>query len=1002
MNQILKYHENPEKLHIHTEPNRNYFVPFEKSANPFEDRVKSNAFLLLNGTWKFKYYHSFLDIEEHFLDVDFNHTIPVPSNWQLHGYDQPMYLNIKYPIPYDPPYVPDENPVGLYQQQFSIDQVDGVEYFLNFEGVDSCFYVYLNKQFVGYSQVTHSTSEFDITKYVQNGVNSLMVMVLKWCDGTYLECQDKWRLSGIMRDVYILSRPKERIQSYRINTTFDPMLNYAMIEVLLKTTADVCIKLYDATGQLLFQSPKGKEKVTFKVATPFLWNAEKPYLYRMTLETEQEIIGEKIGIRTIKVTRGCVLINGVPVKFKGVNRHDSNPKSGSYVTKEDMLEDLLLMKQHNINAIRTSHYPNAPQFLELCDELGFYVIDEADIESHGSVEASHTTDHNGDYSGIALVANIKFYEKAILDRIDLLITRDINRPSVIMWSMGNESGYSKAFEKAAKYIKAHDMSRLVHYQSMHELEGVEKALDSEETLDLVSMMYASPEWIENNFLINSSEKRPLVLCEYCHAMGNGPGDLEAYWEVFYKSDRLCGGFVWEWCDHGIEVGRSDDGKPMYAYGGDHHELLHDGNFCIDGLVYPDRRPHTGLLEVKNVYRPIRINQINSEKGIYEFINTYDFTDLSEKLMCRYEVTEKGVVVFSDTLDISLPAKSRQLITLPKLMGLVGESVYVTFVFTQKADTPWAKCGYDMGFEQFPITIEERLLFPSESKYPIDMEESNQLIEIVGQNFIYCIDKRSGLFKQMEFEGIRLIEKPMEFNTFRAPTDNDCAIKGDWTKFHLNKLMTKVYAIDVQKKIDCIEVTTHLALGWFAYHNTFDVVNTIVVYNSGQIRIQSHVKVADNRPYLPRFGLRLCMNDCFSNVEYYGYGPFESYVDKHHASFKGIFKNRIENLHENYIKPQENSSHGGCDYVKIGNGIMQMKVESEKDFSFNMSEYTQEELATKSHHYELEKSGFAVLCLDYKQSGIGSTSCGPQLLEQYRFDEKEFNLSFLISPELHTK
>lgn len=1002
MSQMRCYHENPDQLHVNTEPNRNYFVPFEKGANPFEDREQSNAFSLLNGKWDFKYYKSFLDVEEHFLDTEFEGTMPVPANWQLHGYDQPMYLNIKYPIPYDPPYVPDENPVGIYQRKFYIDKLDGLERLLNFEGVDSCFYVYVNKRFVGYSQVTHATSEFNITQHLVEGENTLTVMVLKWCDGTYLECQDKWRLSGIMRDVYILSRPKERIQSYRITTKLDTTAGHAYIEVFAKTTTPVKVKLYDANNLLLSEALLDKEKVTFQVNSPKLWQAENPYLYRMTLETEQEIIGEKIGIRSIQVEKGCVLINGVPVKFKGVNRHDSHPKTGAYVSKENMLEDLLLMKQHNINAIRTSHYPNAPIFMNLCDELGFYVIDEADIEAHGSVEASHTTDHNGDYSGIALVANIKSYEKAILDRVDLLITRDINRPSVIMWSMGNESGYSKAFENAAKHIKAYDASRLVHYQSMHELEGVEKALDSEETLDLVSMMYASPDWIENHFLTNLSEKRPLVLCEYCHAMGNGPGDLEDYWQVFYKSDRLSGGFVWEWCDHGLEVGVGENGKPKYAYGGDHHEPLHDGNFCIDGLVYPDRTPHTGLLEVKNVYRPIRIQLVDSTQGIYEFTNTYDFTELSEKLHCSYEVTEKGNRLFSDFFEIILPAKTKKMITLPKLARLSGDSVYVKFVFTQKTDTQWAKQGYEIGFEQFALATTERQLLPQVSKHPMEVVESKATIELVGQHFNYCINRRTGLFDKMAFEGTRLIEKPMAFNAFRAPTDNDCAVRNDWTKFHFNELITKVYSIEVHQKEDCVEVTSHLALGWYAYHNTFDVVNTLIVYNSGQIRIQSQVKVVDKRPYLPRFGIRLFMDPRFFAVEYYGYGPHESYVDKHQASYKGIFQNHIEELHEDYIKPQENSSHMGCEYVRIGDTHIRLKVESEKDFSFNVSEYTQEELASKTHHYELEKVGYTILCLDYKQSGIGSNSCGPQLLESYRFDEKEFKLSFFITPEMLAK
>lgn len=991
------FHEDTDKLHVNTEPNRNYFIPFSNTLDPFADRENSDRFLLLNGNWNFRYYSSFLDVEEEFLTTEYKDMIPVPSNWQLHGYDNPMYLNIRYPIPYNPPYVPDENPVGIYKRIFSVSLTEGYEQFLNFEGVDSCFYLYINDTFVGYSQVSHMTSEFNITKYLTDGENSITVMVLKWCDGTYLECQDKWRMSGIIRDVYIITRPRKRISSYQVITAYDTVKNRVNLEVTVKTNTPVKAVLYDREGRELTETSVNEGKAVFEIASPRCWSAEKPYLYKLVLKTQEETIGEKIGVRDIRLEQGCVLINGTAVKFKGVNRHDSNPVTGAYITKENMLEDLLLMKQHNINAIRTSHYPNAPVFLQLCDELGFYVIDEADIEAHGSVEASHTTDNNGDYSGIALLANRKEFEKPIFDRIDLMISRDWNRPSVIFWSMGNESGYSKAFEKAARYIKSVDSTRLVHYQSMHELEGAEKAADNEETLDVVSTMYSAPDWIEKEFLTKAGEKRPFILCEYCHSMGNGPGDLEEYWKLFYAHDRLCGGFVWEWCDHGVDMGKADNGKTKYAYGGDHNEPLHDGNFCIDGLVYPDRRPHTGLMEVKNVYRPIRVNPIFTQKGVYEFFNTNNFTELSENLTCRYEVAEKGKVILIGTLELHVPAKTKKLITIPELAGLTGESLYVRFIFTQIKDTVWSKAGFEAGFDQIAISESKRNLIPDKSENALDLNEDDRWIKISGNRFHYCFDKRRGLFGEMVYDNIKLIEKPMEFNAFRAPTDNDCAVKNDWYKFHLNELITKVYAMDARKTENYIEITGHAALGWYAYHNTFELFLHIYVYGSGQVKFESQVKVADKRPYLPRFGLRLFMDSSFSKVEYYGYGNMESYADKHRASYKGIFMDHISEMQEDYIKPQENGSHYGCEYVKIGNGKAALRVESEEDFSFNASEYSQEELALKTHNYELEKSGFSILCVDYKQSGIGSTSCGPQLAEVYRFQEKEFNLSFLFSP-----
>lgn len=992
------YHENPEKLHVNTEPNRNYFIPFPVETDPFRERESSSRFQLLNGNWSFRYYDSFLDIEDDFLTAEFTKTIPVPSNWQLHGYDKPAYVNTRYPIPYNPPYVPDENPVGLYQRKFHVSLSDGFERFLNFEGVDSCFYLYINNRFVGYSQVTHMTSEFNITKYLVDGENSITVMVLKWCDGTYLECQDKWRMSGIIRDVYILARPKNRIDNYRVITNYDSHNNKVSIELAVKANTQVIVRLFDAEEQLLSEAEVHEGKADLIIDSPVLWNAERPYLYKLLLQSQDEAIGERIGVRDIRVEGGNVLINGVAVKLKGVNRHDSDPVTGAVISKEQMLKDLYLMKQHNINAIRTSHYPNAPIFLQLCDELGFYVIDEADIEAHGSVEAAQTTDNNYDYSGIALLANRKEYEKPILDRIDRMISRDINRPSVIFWSLGNESGYSKAFEKAARYIKSVDRTRLIHYQSMHELEGAEKAVDNEETLDVVSKMYPSSDWIEKWFLTNKEEKRPFVLCEYSHAMGNSSGDLEDYWTLLYAHDRLCGGFVWEWCDHGLDKGKTENGKTKYAYGGYHHEPLNDGNFCMDGLVYPDRTPHTGLKELKNVYRPIRVNPIDAEKGVYEFFNTNDFTELSESFHCGYEVTEKGKVILSGVLDLSVPAKTRKQVTIPELAGLTGESLYVRFIFTQKNDTAWSTAGYEVGFDQIAIMEGKRKLHPVKSDNTLDFQEDKRWIDVTGSNFHYRFDKRKGLFAEMIYDGTKLIEKPMEFNAFRAPTDNDGVVKNDWYKFHLNDLITKVYEIHVSKTKDYIEITGHIALGWYVYHNTFNLINHIFVYGNGQVRFYSHVEVADKRPFLPRFGLRLFMDNVFSEVEYYGYGSIESYIDKHRASYKGIYTSKISDMHEDYIRPQENGSHYGCEYVKIGNGDLCLKVESEKDFCFNASEYSQEELAYRGYNYELVKSGYSILCVDYKQSGIGSASCGPHLMEKYRFNEKEFDLDFLLTPE----
>lgn len=992
------YHEDPQQLHINTEKNRNYFIPFSPEQDAFAERETSHRFVLLNGSWNFRYYDSFQDLEDNFLEINQYNEIPVPSNWQLHGYDVPQYTNVHYPIPYDPPYVPDQNPTGVYNLEFRMDVSDSFERFVNFEGVDSCFYLYINDQFVGYSQVSHMTSEFNITKFLVNGRNTMTVVVLKWCDGTYLEDQDKWRMSGIFRDVYILSRPRNRIASYRITSKLYEAYTKADIAVEVHANTDVTVKLYSPKGELLGESCQqaGETTAVFHCDRPSLWNAEHPNLYRITLQTDEEMIAEKVGIREISVKNGVILLNGAAIKFKGVNRHDSDPVTGAVISREQMLTDLYLMKQHNINSIRTAHYPNSPIFLQLCDELGFYVIDEADLESHGSVEAAHTQDNNGDYSGIALLVARDDYQKAILDRIDLMITRDLNRTCVLLWSLGNEAGYSKNMEKAAKYVKEYDPTRLVHYQSMHELEGAEKADDSEAVLDVVSTMYTSSEWMKNDFLKKEDERRPLVLCEYCHAMGNGPGDLEDYWQVIYSNDRFSGGFIWEWCDHGIKIGEDSQGKAMYAYGGDFNEPRHDGNFCIDGLVSPDRTPHTGLKEAKNVYRPIRVKSVDASNGVYAFTNTYDFSELSEKLVCTAQVTDAGKVILEEELDIHLPAKTSAVVTIPSLAGLTGASVYVRFIFSQKHDTPWSEEGYEIGFDQLLIDKEPSIIAPSRAEGSIDCSEDKKYVYISGENFSYRYQKSIALFDQLTFHHQELIEQPMGFNAYRAPTDNEW-IKSKWHMFSLGNLTTKVYDMSVEKSGSYVLIRSRIALGGHSYHNTFQLQSESTIFNSGEIRISYKVHVADQRPYLPRFGVRMFMNKQFDQVEYYGYGPYESYIDKHQASYMGVFSQPISKMHEDYIKPQENSSHYGCEYVNISSRDIRVSFQAETPFSFNASEYTQEELSAKRHHYELEKSGYSVVCIDYKQSGIGSASCGPFLLEQYQLKEKEFEFEFWIKP-----
>ena len=1059
------YHENPDIFHINTLDNHCYFIPFgkEKSQNPFLSRVKSNRFKLLNGKWGFRYYKSLIDLEDDFADgrlareaLADKKKMPVPSNWQLHGYDRAQYTNVDYPIPYTPPFVPDENPVGIYYKTYDYHN-DGLEKILCFEGADSCIYLYINGKFCGFSEVSHHTSEFNITPFLQEGENLITVAVLKWCFGTYFEDQDKIRLSGIFRDVYILSRPKKRITDYRVKTLFKTNYRSAVFELTV-SGSDAQVTLSAPDGNVIFTgSAKKGLPLQVPVKDVELWSAEKPVLYKLLLETADEQIGEEVGFRKITAEKGVLKINGQPIKFRGVNRHDSYPDSGYVAPVAKIEKDLQLMKQFNINAIRTSHYPNAPEFYKLCDRYGFYVICEADLEMHGSVSVNNTAHWDwSDYSGIALVASNKMFYKGILDREMLCISRDVNRPSVVIWSMGNESGNGNNFTEAAKEIKAFDDTRLLHYESVHNQGDTTDA-----PYDLVSRMYPSVEaW--KKMSEDKKEKRPFILCEYCHAMGNGPGDLEDYHKVIHSSERFCGGFIWEWCDHSLILGKTRDGQIKYGYGGDWGEKHNDGNFCCDGLVYPDRRPHTGLLEAKQVYRPLRVRKLDSSS--FELTNLLAFTDASEVFDCRYELTVNGESVKSEKIQLpSLPPLGKAKLTVNGLPDLTDKDAYIRFIFTEKADRLWCKKGFEVCFDQIQLASEAsadneaELLrkasfmpeLPGQKPYlpgkrnekgiqENAREEIEGLIKFVrnaekhneNQNWqqaffvkaestkaqlgkqlsveadglrytvtagavIYSFSRRNGVFDSIRAGKTELLKKPLAFNFMRAPLDND-PMRGEWFAAHLHDYEVKVFSSRIEPAEDgkAIRIIVEQGFVWSTHQPFLYGSVTYTISPEKGLSIAFDFKATRKIFMLPRIGLRLFLDKSFSKVEYLGYGPTESYIDKHQATYVGKFSAKVSDLYEPYIRPQENSSHYGCRYVKLAGKKMELIFTGndlkgkKKNISFNASEYTQEELWTKRHNFELEKSGYTVFCVDYKMAGVGSNSCGPALAQKYRIQLPE--------------
>ncbi len=974
------YHEDPQSLHIGTLEDRCAYIPYAKGQNPFGG-IHSERVQLLNGEWEFRYYPSVIDLDDDFTQMTFTDKIAVPSNWQLNGYDNPQYTNICYPIPFDPPYVPDDIPVGIYKRSYCYTP-DGMERILTFEGVDSCLYLYINGEFAGYTQVSHSISEFNVTPYLKEGENSIVCAVLKWCDGTYLEDQDKIRLSGIFRDVYMISRPEKHIDDYRIkadmNGNFTITVKGSNAKLTMSAPNGSTVFSEDISDGVMFNK---------KIADVQLWSPENPVLYTLIIESDSEVIGERVGFRNVWTENGVVMFNGKPVKIRGVNRHDSYPDTGYYASESQMRKDLELMKKHNINAIRTSHYPNAPLFYRLCDEYGFYVIAEADMESHGCVEVYNkfgTPDY--DYKGISLIAINSIFEKAIVDRGLKLVKQHYNRPCVIMWSLGNESGWGQNMLREAEAMKAEDDTRLLHYESIHLLDDT-----PDDILDVISRMYPGIDGMES---IIAEDKRPFILCEYSHAMGNSSGDLEDYRNMFHSNERFVGGLIWEWCDHAVIQGTADNGRTKYGYGGDMDERHNDGNFCMDGLVYPDRTPHTGLLEAKQVYRPVRVKRGAAESE-FIFENMLLFADADKLLSCEYEISDMGRKLSSGAVSFTLPADGKCTVNIPEIIGVSGDSVYIRFIFTAAESTSWCEKGYIICHDQLKLTEEK-------SEYPVKCCGGNVSLEekifeyiISASDTVITIDRRKGTISSVCFKGRELLKKPVEWNFFRAPTDND-TMKWDWYRAHLNDYDTKVYSTESQVIDGTVRVSISHSFGWNIYQPFCKAKTEITVNGKGDIRVVTEGETSDKIAFLPRFGLRLFLPCEFDSVNYYGYGPYESYADKHQLAWVDSFTAKVSDMHEDYIRPQENSSHFGCRYMTINNGEAELYVTSGESFSFNVSEYTQEELAGKRHNYELEKCGDTVLCLDSGMAGVGTASCGPALDEKYRIKLPDIRLDITVS------
>lgn len=994
-------HKSLDTLHSGTQEPRAYFIPYASIDGALTFQRKNSAhFIDLCGEWKFKFYPSFADVDTRAVAAaDFSEfdNITVPRCWQMYtdrNYDKPLYSNLQYPFHTDPPHVPDENPCGAYYTTFNISaEMLDKKLLLNFEGVSSCFYLWVNNMFLGYSQVSHCTSEFDITDACLEGGNTICVLVVKWCDGTYLEDQDFFRLSGIFRDAYVLLRNKKGIKDLTIETEITDNPKSARINVAYtryEKGESVKYQLCAPNGKVVEQG-EADSSFSINVNSPLLWNDETPNLYTLFLMAGDEVIPERIGIRQIKISDGMFLVNNKPIKLKGVNRHDSHPENGYTVTVDDMMNDLILMKRANVNTIRTSHYPNSPLFMELCDIYGFYVINEADLETHGM---GFEVEGEWDWQRWSLLSRLPEWKESYVDRAKLLYERDKNRASVIMWSLGNESGVGENHRAMAKYIRSKNKNAVIHYENSHlKFKAIEEGADYSDISDVESRMYPTVDYIES-YLNDKSHNKPFFMCEYVESVTTG--DVYEYWRYVEQYDTFCGGCIWEFCDHAVNV-PDENGELRYFYGGDFGDKPNDGICCLDGMVYPDRRPRPGYYDMKKVYEPFKGSF--DGRGTVTIKNVRYFTPLSD-LAAVWTLSSGNEKIASgkiNSLQIEPQTeKEYKLFKLKDFKDKLNENCFLTLSIVQNKDTPWAENGYEVGFLQFEIPTEKKKKVARTGR--VVFAEDERLIKAKANETKFVFDKTYGRISEYSIGKISLLSEESSFDIWRAPNYNTGS-KDRWFLERFDRITQKTYAAKlIEHNSERIVIECDFCLGAHSCPPVIRAEARYTFHGDGSIDVEVLGSVRGNAPLLPRLGLKLVMPEGFEYIEYFGLGKTETYPDRYKAARFGEYKLTVTENFEHYIRPQENSSHYKTRWVKIKNteGVgLYAEGFGIDDFSFNASHFTANYLVETAYDFALVPKKETYLNLDWRVNAISEDELLANQSNKRLLDDKNFQFGFTL-------